>query len=133
MYVRHVICFLVTGGNNFVRHVALFSLLYQSSYICCLIAKPIPPRVSFGYSLPFGINFSLVLVTLNYASDSCFQKILDNAIQPHFLSEEEMKPRVYVTANLHICNVLLRSTSVGVRTVIHTSLFVTLCSSDSIM
>lgn len=32
--------------------------------------------------------------------------------------------------NLHICNVLLRSTSVGVRTVIHTSLFVTLCSSD---
>lgn len=89
MYVRHVICFLVTGGNNFVRHVALFSLLYQSSYICCLIAKPIPPRVGFGYSLSFGINFFLVLVTLNYASDSCFQKILDNAIQPHFLSEEE--------------------------------------------
>lgn len=89
MYVRDVICFLVTGGNSFVRYFALFSLLYQSSYICCLIAKPIPPRVGFGYSLSFGINFFLVLVTLNYASDSCLQKILDNSIQPHFLSEEE--------------------------------------------
>lgn len=109
-----MICFLVTGGNNFVRYFALFSLLYQSSYICCLIAKPIPPRVGFGYSLSFGINFFLVLVTLNYASDSCLQKILDNSIQPHFLSEEENETqRVYVTANSRIYSVLLRSTVLG--------------------
>ena len=129
-----MICFLVTGGNNFVRYFALFSLLYQSSYICCLIAKPIPPRVGFGYSLSFGINFFLVLVTLNYASDSCLQKILDNSIQPHFLIwRRKWNPKSLCHCKFTYLQCSVKVYSVGVRTVIHTSPFGTLCSLNSIV
>lgn len=49
-----------------------------------------------------------------------FKKYWITQFNPTSYLKKKMKPRVYVTANLHICNVLLRSTSVGVRTVIHT-------------